>query len=159
MDKNSLYFPLFVLVHPSPAVVWALAVFFCCCLLSWKMLPKSRQPRDKSRAFLGYFGLFWNAALKFKEKIYGRSQINDFRERCFLTSGGRGMEESLQRVKKGFQLAGVACLRSSTLDGPQGWGFCFSGWCKKIKFRNVIIVILIPSPGDTGCWLFPNWDL
>lgn len=28
MDKNSLYFPLFVLVHPSPAVVWALVVFF-----------------------------------------------------------------------------------------------------------------------------------
>lgn len=93
IDKNSFYFPVFVLVHPCPADVWALVVFFCCCSLSWKMLPKARQPRDKSRAFPGYFGSVWNAALKFREKIYGGGKMNYFRERCFSASGGRGMEE------------------------------------------------------------------
>lgn len=93
IGKIYLCFSLFMLVLIYPAVVLGFGSAACCYGLSWRILHKARQRRDKSRGFQWYFGSFWNAVFKFREQIYGKSKTNYYRQCSFLTSEGRGMEE------------------------------------------------------------------
>lgn len=127
IDKNDLCFSLLMLVLMYPAVVLGFGCVACCYWLSWRILHKARQRRDKSRGFQWYFGSFWNAVFKFREQIYEKSKTNYYRQCSFLTSEGRGMGEWFQTVNKPSHLqqwlAWAAFFRSSTLNGPQGSGF------------------------------------
>lgn len=116
-----------MLVLTYPAVVAGLGCAICCCWLSWRTLHKARQRRDKSRGLQWYFGSFWNAVFKFREKNYGKSKTNYYWQCSFLTSEDRGMGEGLQTVNKPSYLqpwlVWAAFFRSSTLNGPRGSGF------------------------------------
>lgn len=169
IDKNYLCFSLFMLVLIHPAVVLGFGCVACCYWLSWRMLHKARQWKDKSSDIFVHFGMLY---LSLGRKFMGKAnQI--ITGSTLLTSEGGGMGECFQTVNKSSHLqqwlAWAAFFRSSPLDGPQGSGFWHIALlmvqenqvqkCCINSMSHVDIFTLIHSLGGHNVlsnWFLPN---